>query len=899
MTTTNFSYSSTVQTYTVPALCNKLLIDMIGGASSFFIDSTTAAGGRCQFALDVTPGQVLNVWVGQDAVTRAGDSYWLTANMNGQSGANGYSGGGAGGQEKSGTYRVGGGGGGSSALLTSSGTLIAEAGGGGSSTSRSTMLGGAPGDGGGGGHAGAAGLAGGSNTLPGGGGGGNGGNGGTASGASGNGPFPVGGIGHGTAGVNGGNGTITSGAGGGSGGTLTSGPSSGTSIINSAGTSSATIVAGSTRGIVSITTAAAQGPNLISPAPGIHADSPTAFMWSYSPIVVGNTMTGYVFRFKNTSSGTYSYFDSTNPGTPSATLVTNSATAPGATFAPGIFVNGNNYQWNVANVDQGGQGSWAPSDALLYAQQAPTVTITSPSSAPAVQNPFIQLAYTLAPGEGLLYWAYEVYTDAQVAVAGFAPWGKGFPLTYTYISHSDPTIGRVMMPVPLVNHVTLHVYVQLSDRNNMLAKASTAVTPSYSPPATPSIVAVPSTDINQTPCVAVTVTASNNLLTSADASLETATYTWAFTGTGGTGGSLAQSTAQALDAAHSLLVTLTSTHTGAAVQSGVYPVTAGKSYTALASLFNPSNIGTFKTLLQWYSDSGGTVLVGTTTGGSTSGSSWPQAFCSGVAPIGAITCRMSVVTTGVNSNSGGIYYLDQMGIMPGASNTAWSIGGFSGNCTVSIVGTNTTTGQVHQVRSASVTNQIALSIPNETGTVLDYEIVPGDSYTYVATASAIGAPVSAASASSVPVVLSTSVMLIFDPLNPTMLYAVVHQTGGSLNRIEYAATHKGIGDSYLSVISDTIGGMDGTMTVRIKDLATWRRFIGTGVVGDTTSLATGQRTVCISDPWGGLYYGRLGLAGSGGGGANATITGTRVGGNYTEQWRDIALQFAAQPMPPV
>ena len=64
-----YNYTGTVQTYTVPAFVFELTIDMAGASGGGSIGTTPGPhnpgdGGRVQTTLSVTPGQVLNLYVG-------------------------------------------------------------------------------------------------------------------------------------------------------------------------------------------------------------------------------------------------------------------------------------------------------------------------------------------------------------------------------------------------------------------------------------------------------------------------------------------------------------------------------------------------------------------------------------------------------------------------------------------------------------------------------------------------------------------------------------------------------------------------------------------------------------------------------------------------------------------
>ena len=123
-TVVTFSYTGSIQTYTVPAGVTSIDVDVRGakgGHASSFI-SQGGNGGRVTGTISVTPGEVLEIYVGG----QGGDGTTTVA------GAGGFNGGGVSGIFP-GSYS-GGGGGGASDIRTAPygfGDRIAVAGGGG------------------------------------------------------------------------------------------------------------------------------------------------------------------------------------------------------------------------------------------------------------------------------------------------------------------------------------------------------------------------------------------------------------------------------------------------------------------------------------------------------------------------------------------------------------------------------------------------------------------------------------------------------------------------------------------------------------------------------------------------------------------------------------------------
>ena len=92
---TTFNYTGAAQTYTVPTCADFIIVDVKGaeGAAAIpgaYVASPGGKGGRVQATIRVTPGEVLNIYVGQKALLANGG--W---NGGGPGGANAGGGGGA------------------------------------------------------------------------------------------------------------------------------------------------------------------------------------------------------------------------------------------------------------------------------------------------------------------------------------------------------------------------------------------------------------------------------------------------------------------------------------------------------------------------------------------------------------------------------------------------------------------------------------------------------------------------------------------------------------------------------------------------------------------------------------------------------------------------------------
>ncbi len=115
---TTYSYTGGVQTWTIPAGVFSISIDAQGGTGgSAYYSSAGGCGGRVQCNLAVTPGQVLNIYVGG----AGGDGSGYSGGAGGNTGP--FASGGAGG---SAYYGTGAGGGGGATDLRIGGTALAN-----------------------------------------------------------------------------------------------------------------------------------------------------------------------------------------------------------------------------------------------------------------------------------------------------------------------------------------------------------------------------------------------------------------------------------------------------------------------------------------------------------------------------------------------------------------------------------------------------------------------------------------------------------------------------------------------------------------------------------------------------------------------------------------------------
>lgn len=75
-TPVRFDYTGSAQKYIVPDGCKKIFIDCVGASAANYGNSVPGKGGRVQCVLQVTPKQVLYIYVGQKGIQQHGVYSW-------------------------------------------------------------------------------------------------------------------------------------------------------------------------------------------------------------------------------------------------------------------------------------------------------------------------------------------------------------------------------------------------------------------------------------------------------------------------------------------------------------------------------------------------------------------------------------------------------------------------------------------------------------------------------------------------------------------------------------------------------------------------------------------------------------------------------------------------------
>lgn len=303
---------------------------------------------------------------------------------------------------------------------------------------------------------------------------------------------------------------------------------------------------------------------------------------------------------------------------------------------------------------------------------APTVTNFTNNATPNVAWIFSDV-----DGEEQIAYQVKIFTQTIVSSSGFSAdrsqvvWDSGQVRANT--TNADD-------PVPLQNGTTYVAYVRVAKWGPSLPKstplwwspwsASAAFTVTFAPPTTPTISNLINLTDESSYGVAMDVLAPINLLSQADASLESSSTWLAVSNT-----TVSRVSEQAADGALSLkMVSTAAGNMLARIDDQTIRVDAGQTYTALAS-FRAQTTGRASFVsIRWLRQDGttqisltnGSTITSTTTG-------FTQATVSGAAPQGAKFAQVQVQVNSTAAASEG-HYVDKIDLHAGTG-TSWTPGG--------------------------------------------------------------------------------------------------------------------------------------------------------------------------------------------------------------------------------
>jgi hypothetical protein len=438
-------------------------------------------------------------------------------------------------------------------------------------------------------------------------------------------------------------------------------------------------------------------PVLTAPANGATADlaSGATFSWQYTAVSPGDTQQAWALRRVYGGGPTTEYWNASSLswGASITWNPTNANTPYAAPFPAGKWTTGTAYTWSVATRSATGANSGWATDRTVTASLAPSVAVTAPTG--------------LSYGEStpLVSWTYtgvNAQRDFQVRIVptfgnvidpndpGPATWDSGV------IGSAVARAVRVL--TTLTNQVSYRAYVRCTDVNAVQsAWMYSDFTVSIVAPSGPLTEVLDQIDYTSgVPRVRLDLTARSNFLGSTQWTGQT---DW-------TVDANCTLTAQADNSASQLLASLKMTSSGSGSMSArtsvgtpptapygkpqptgplSFPVTAGNTYTAVASFKSAVTIRACRVKIRWYDKDDGTgSLISESTGDQVTSSTatYVQGFVTDDAPAGAVLGRMVVEVLGA-TGVGEIAYVARMSFHPGRDQN-WQIGGYAATQTLRV-----------------------------------------------------------------------------------------------------------------------------------------------------------------------------------------------------------------------
>lgn len=422
-------------------------------------------------------------------------------------------------------------------------------------------------------------------------------------------------------------------------------------------------------------------PTLTAPTNGAHFDSGLGveFDWSYSHPDPNVAQSGWQLELTTDAPPVKFWNEAT--GLWQAGAVTNSGAQTSKVFAAGALPSGHTYTWRVRVVDADGDLSAWSQPASFIGDTPPSMSIDEPSGTLTTTDaPGIAWTFTDPNGDLQELYDVRIFTSDQAADPSFDPltatplWASG--IIASAMDNAVPAI-----PIDLPNDTAYVVYGRVQARGMWSTWANSNFDVALATPAQPTITC---TEDRAGSRLLVAVQGHDNLLTLQDSSFEDP----ASIGNWTTGTGLASTTLDTTLAKSGIgsLKLVTSSSASASCGCGnssgtVYaPVTPGDMYTAMASFYAPASADrrSVWVTIRWF-NAAKTFLSSTTGTASATipAATWTQAVVSGAAPAGAAYASI-VVNLGAGSAVSNVY-VDEAALMPGASLTAWSAGGFLGS----------------------------------------------------------------------------------------------------------------------------------------------------------------------------------------------------------------------------
>jgi hypothetical protein len=524
--------------------------------------------------------------------------------------------------------------------------------------------------------------------------------------------------------------------------------------------------------------------------------------------------------------------------------------------------------WTAAKVadmrlslEDSGAGSTKPFVAEAYVDVEtnflPAVTITAPVSGSTITDtmqPTVSANYSDAEGDPMDAFEVRVFTSNQFGVAGFNPDASGAQWASGQVA---ATAGVVMKTGSLVNGTTHRAYVRFRQAgiiSQWSPWAYTEFTISVTPPATPTLTVAPDAPNARN---ILTYQDYQNMLSADDASFEGSIGGWSPVANPTPLCTVARIAYGTGDGDYAMDMAATAAGTMQAASSMVV-CQAGKTYSAQAHFFGVSTSRQCRVDFAFYSSGLSVTLIRTFTGTATINSGNVIGYFSMPAPENAFFVQVIVSVIGVNS--GEHFYVDNVSVVPDlATPFPWTRGGLKGSARAEIQ--RTLDGglswepmtRLYVFGSGTIDPAgFDYSDASQAMTLYDYEAPRGIYAEYRARVNAtVGASLITSPWTPVVGVFTQGAGWWLKSLNDSTFnfQPNIHSTNWEVKSTERQGVFHPLGRSGAVVISDVIGGEEGTLTLAFLDQTSFDNFEG---------MRRRRETVLLESPYGARLYVRFG-----------------------------------------
>ncbi|HVD04357.1 MAG TPA: hypothetical protein VNF75_09560, partial [Candidatus Dormibacteraeota bacterium] len=272
-----------------------------------------------------------------------------------------------------------------------------------------------------------------------------------------------------------------------------------------------------------------------------------------------------------------------------------------------------------------------------------------------------------------------------------------------------------------------------------------------------------------------------------------------------------------------------------------YAVEPSTQYTMSAYVIAGATARSCKAQINWYTSADALISSSTGTAANDNTSTWTQYSVTATSPSNAAYAKVEVIVTSAASSE--LHYVDEVGLFLGGAAT-WSAGGLLPSAGIII-----TRSDGVYVRLASAANPFPVPSATQLAIVNDYEAAPATPYTYTAVLEATGSqgPVQSNPTAEAGAALSTTQWWELDPTDPSTAVAA-QPIQWNPSSTEQSAAHQVLQQTTMNVVASAMMETDMNAQFEVFTAA---------IYNGIWALATGQKTVFFSDPFGNAYYFRI------------------------------------------